>query len=653
MSILPMKNKCLFKVVCALAFLLALSLTACDGDDKTMVRLDDSGAETPSSATKLPLKVEDLICSNEMQIDGRYLRVFTPEDDEYSYYKCENGKWISVTEAEVDKAYESTEEDLVFSKCLGVDCHIKRDLADFRKCNAKNEGLVDSTVDLDDSREVSFYTCEDNMWVYDIDATCDAYLRDFEPNILCDESYEIDGAFYKYSSFYNGGCGDRYYKCENNKWSISRGVDGIVYDPFPLSSRDLIQRLRFKKCNAENEGLVDSVVHMAESKFDNGYTDYYKCEQGSWIKYDSHHENVCAVNDSDEDDSNLVCDTAGVSVGAICKRSVCVNTGKSIMGCHSVCYGKNTYLYMGDGVWEPLAFSDVLGNRSNSDSSLAQWTMECTAENEGRKEKHSYGVAPDVIEFYYKCVDGKWIEMSESDYENDYEIEYYCTAEKPEKPKIGDTCSVKLGDSTRHYLFIDVQLESSQDPRNMWVESTVDSVLGYCPQVHTETRYIQKDEKFYYCYGGEWLEAGLVPHQYTDPRKEGLTDEEYDVLDLPKEASVGDRVGGLLEKCFNSKLITENYDVYFCLRQNYYRYREDGTWTLETWDDIQDDPSFDVPDCTPETEGMEWSKPPTSDEPGTIYKREKVVTPWASESGPYYDCEDEIIDYIFVRSQKK
>ena len=77
--------------------------------------------------------------------------------------------------------------------------------------------------------------------------------------------------------------------------------------------------------------------------------------------------------------------------------------------------------------------------------------MECTAENEGRKEKHSYGVAPDVIEFYYKCVDGKWIEMSESDYENDYEIEYYCTAEKPEKPKIGDTCSVKLGDSTRHY----------------------------------------------------------------------------------------------------------------------------------------------------------------------------------------------------------
>ena len=48
MSILLTKNKCLFKAACALAFGLTLALTACDGDDKTMVRLDDSGAETPS-----------------------------------------------------------------------------------------------------------------------------------------------------------------------------------------------------------------------------------------------------------------------------------------------------------------------------------------------------------------------------------------------------------------------------------------------------------------------------------------------------------------------------------------------------------------------------------------------------------------------------
>ena len=662
MSMLFKKNKRIFNVAGALAFLLAFSLTACDGDDKTMVRLDDSGAETPSSATKLPLKVEDLICSDEMQIDGGYLEVINTDGDiySYSYYKCENGKWISVDEAE---AY-SSEETKVFTKWLGVDGHIKRNFADFRKCNAKNEGLVDSTLEeyelyVDSiTQYISFYTCKNNEWVYDGEASCDVHFRYFKMEMSCDESYGIDGAYYEITR----SCSSmpRYSKCENNTWSLLPKGDVPPDSAIVLNSSNKAFNhgevwVYFKKCNAENEGLVDSVVHRAESKFDNGYTDYYKCEQGSWIKYDSHHEDVCGVDNSDEDGSNLVCDTAGVSVGAICKRSVCLNT-RTMMGCQSYCYGENTYLYMGDGVWEFLAFADDFGKRSNSDSSLAQWTKECTAENEGRKEKHSYGVAPDVIEFYYKCVDGKWIEMSESDYENDYEIEYYCTAEKPEKPKIGDTCSVKLGDSTRHYLFIDVQLESSQDPRNMWVESTVDSVLGYCPQVHTETRYIQKDEKFYYCYGGEWLEAGLVPHQYTDPRKEGLTDEEYDVLDLPKEASVGDRVGGLLENCFNDmdmgfyvshKLYYETYD--YCMSKKYYRYRENGTWTLETEEDLERDKHKDPPECTLESEGAEYISLLESREPGKNFKRISVEC----ESETECTCKDELVGYTFGRSQKK
>ena len=661
MSILLTKNKCFFKAACALAFLLALSLTACDGDDKTMVRLDDSGAETPSPATKLPLKVEDLICSDDMQVDGRYLRVFTPEDDEYSYYKCENGKWISVTEAEVSEAKDSTEETIVFEKCLGVACDVKRTFADFRKCNAKNEGLVDSTGQENVHMFVDFYTCKNNEWVRDDETSCEASLRHFEIGESCDESLEIDGAYYKVTETCSSM--PRYWKCENSKWSLlSKGdeppdsamVLTYAIEPFRFSGER--EMLEFKKCNTENEGLVDSVVHIPwNPKIDYGYTKYYRCEQGSWNEFDGHYEGLCGVDNSDEDGSNLVCDTAGVSVGAICKRSVCLNT-KTMMGCHSVCYGENTYLYMGDGVWEFLAFADDFGKRSNSDSSLAQWTMECTAENEGRKEKHSYGVAPDVIEFYYKCVDGKWIEMSESDYENDYEIEYYCTAEKPEKPKIGDTCSVKLGDSTRHYLFIDVQLESSQDPRNMWVESTVDSVLGYCPQVHTETRYIQKDEKFYYCYGGEWLEAGLVPHQYTDPRKEGLTDEEYDVLDLPKEASVGDRVGGLLENCFNDmdmgfyvshKLYYETYD--YCMSKKYYRYRENGTWTLETEEDLESDKHKNPPECTPESEGAEYISLLESREPGKNFKRISVEC----ESETECTCKDELVGYTFGRSEKK
>ena len=44
MSMLITKNKCLLKAACALAFGLTLALTACDGDDKAIVRLGDSGA---------------------------------------------------------------------------------------------------------------------------------------------------------------------------------------------------------------------------------------------------------------------------------------------------------------------------------------------------------------------------------------------------------------------------------------------------------------------------------------------------------------------------------------------------------------------------------------------------------------------------------
>ena len=664
MSMLFGENKCMFKAACALAFLLVLILTACDATD-----------------VNSPTEIGGLACNDGMEVDGRYLEVINPDGEEYSYsyYKCENGKWISVTEAEVDKAYESTEEDLVFSKCLGVDCHIKRDLADFRKCNAKNEGLVDSTVDLDDSREVSFYTCEDNMWVYDIDATCDAYLRDFEPNILCDESYEIDGAFYKYSSFYNGGCGDRYYKCENNKWiPVSKGdVGAIVYDPFPLKSKDLIQKLYFKKCNAENEGLVDSVVHEAQSKIDETYVTYYKCEQGSWNVADESAAcdtagvalgGDCRMHDYCYkylgngawdpiiclDGLLPQCDTAGVSVGAICTKSHCYRT-KTSMGYYSpICSGDNTYIYMGNGAWKILTHTTDNGDRKNfADSSWAQWTKECTAENEGETEKHIYGIAPNVAELYYKCVDGKWTDMSETD--------YYCTTEKTD---VGDTCTVTVGDSTRHYMFMNVgHYWEDSYLENSWLESTVDPVLGYCPLARTETewRYAQKDEKYYYCDEGKWLEASLVPHQYTDPRKEGLTDEEYDVLDLPKEASVGDRAGGLLENCSDNEKFGlggpdewryETYD--YCMSKNYYRYRENGSWTLETETELE--MNYAIP-CTAGTEGVEYTLLPRPREPGRIYKRisikcDPITDPNSIIKEECY-CADDLVEYIFGRYEKK
>ena len=513
----------------------------------------------------------------------------------------------------------------------------------------------------------------------EVSASRDAVSCDDEPNILCDESYEIDGKFYNNSLRY-GSCGDRYYKCENNKWiPVSKGdVGAIVYDPFPLKSKDLIQKLYFKKCNAENEGLVDSVVHEAQSKIDETYVTYYKCEQGSWNVADESAAcdtagvtlgGDCRMHDYCYkylgngawdpiiclDGLLPQCDTAGVSVGAVCTKSHCYRTKSSMGYYYTVCSGDNTYIYMGNGAWKILTHTTDNGDRKNfADSSWAQWTKECTAENEGETEKHIYGIAPNVAELYYKCVDGKWTDMSETD--------YYCTTEKTD---VGDTCTVTVGDSTRHYMFMNVgHYWEDSYLENSWLESTVDPVLGYCPLARTETewRYAQKDEKYYYCDEGKWLEASLVPHQYTDPRKEGLTDEEYDVLDLPKEASVGDRAGGLLEKCFyNSEMPLggpeewryETYD--YCLSKNYYRYRKNGSWTLET-EAEQETNASRTPECTPGSEGVEYSYLPDSRHPGENYKRiavwrDTIMTDGITEEVFY--CEDELVEYIFSQSRKK
>ena len=151
------------------------------------------------------------------------------------------------------------------------------------------------------------------------------------------------------------------------------------------------------------------------------------------------------------------------------------------------------------------------------------------------------------------------------------------------------------------------------------------------------------------------MEASLVPHQYTDPRKEGLTDEEYDVLDLPKEASVGDRAGGLLENCYYNWEMPlggpeewryETYD--YCMSKNYYRYRKDDRWTLETEAERETNESR-WPECTPGSEGVEYSYLPDSLYPGENNKRISVEC--ESETKCY--CKDELVEYVFGRSQKK
>ena len=306
--------------------------------------------------------------------------------------------------------------------------------------------------------------------------------------------------------------------------------DGGDNDSLPTAdNKDMFQKNGFKECNAKNEGLIDSIVHEAVNpKYDHDYTNYYKCEQGSWNQiYDRSFAcdtagvslgDVCKIEgycykylgDGAWDDIECLdkllpeCDTAGISEGAICTKYSC-QCMSSYMGCYSIC-DNDTYIYMGDGVWKNLVNTDKFGHRQTfSSSPLAQWTKECTAENEGETEKQVYGIDPNVIELYFKCVDGEWTDMSEAD--------YYCPTEKPE---IGDTCSFELGDSTRYYMFTAIS----------WVKATVDSVLGYCPVFSFEPKHAQKDGKNYYCEEGEWLEADLDPQQNTDSSKEGQTDEE-------------------------------------------------------------------------------------------------------------------------------
>ena len=190
-----------------------------------------------------------------------------------------------------------------------------------------------------------------------------------------------------------------------------------------------------------------------------------------------------------------------------------------------------------------------------------------------------------------------------------------------EKTNIGDTCSVKMPEGVEYYVL-------SKD--STWDKCNIDPNLGACPLEANHYRsqlFNDYNGKYYYCHGGEWTEVKLVPHQYTDPRKKGLTDEEYDILDLPKEASVGDRASGLLEICYNHPdTADEFYGSIFCMPRYYYRYRENGTWTLETEEDRSADNRFNLPECTIDKEGMVQKKlPEPADEAGVYVEPGEVV----------------------------
>ena len=131
---------------------------------------------------------------------------------------------------------------------------------------------------------------------------CDSLKTSLVPDLKCDESLEIDGWYYKYELLTESvlrGCPKPYYKCEKGKWTYASEEDVSYLDRVASDETTAkgVYPLNRKKCTAENEGLVDSVILKGEMTYD-------KCINGRWKN------------------GVYACDTAGVTEGAICRKTV-------------------------------------------------------------------------------------------------------------------------------------------------------------------------------------------------------------------------------------------------------------------------------------------------------------------------------------------
>ena len=231
------------------------------------------------------------------------------------------------------------------------------------------------------------------------------------------------------------------------------------------------------------------------------------------------------------------------------------------------------------------------------------------------------------------------------------EADVKCNAIKP-NPVDGDECSYKNdGGYLSEFVYVD----------GRWRKLSDVSTSDQCSTNAINSRLYKKlGEDYYYCAWGEWFLAVMVPQQFTDPRKEGLSDEEYDVLDLPKNASVGDRAEGALERCVNgaSLIVRERFDYgvvrvetqasAYCVAENHYRYRSNGTWTLETDEDLQNDRRFQEIECTEGNLGAEYE---LGD--GKIYRCENVsVTDFCNKNTCKYSWKPGavVVDVRYKRS---
>ena len=352
------------------------------------------------------------------------------------------------------------------------------------------------------------------------------------------------------------------------------------------SASKIVELARLSTCDAHNEGAVDSIWD-GNDKY--GFKiNYYKCKNGYWY----------------EAEPSVACDSAGVSVGSLCN----VHSAQGGFWNGRGRWGK-CYEYVGNGTW-------------NKRDCLEAPAKECNAENEWSTGKITYS---NGYTEYYQCLHVVHSDLGGTHDEGIVwklvdEVVYNCTTSKTVE---GDTCSFESQGEKRYYLF----------ERGYWEQFNIDPKLGMCRIYNEDVPYEQHFKEFegeyYYCADGKWNPIKLVPRQYTDPRKKGLTDEEYDVLDLPKEAKVGDRANGLLEYCGYGKTLDYfDSNVYdYCYSTNRYRYREDGSWTKETDEDLEKDdvyfdskPCGDNTWCCAETEGMKRSFFEDYLEPGKTYQ---------------------------------
>ena len=214
-------------------------------------------------------------------------------------------------------------------------------------------------------------------------AYCDSVTRKEMP-YTCDESLEIDGVYYRESGFMRPEASGCTYKCQNNKWTFVPAGDipateMVVSDYDRLAELESARMLHFKKCNSENEGLVESLATNSRNpKGGTGY-DYYRCEQGSWV----------------ERPAWVKCDTAGVTEGALCRLQTYFR---------GIQFGEDTwkcYKYAGNGSW-------------NDVDCPADQDKKCDAESEGVLDSSWSENNPKYGKMmYYRCESGSWVERDQ------------------------------------------------------------------------------------------------------------------------------------------------------------------------------------------------------------------------------------------------